>query len=58
MVWNLDWKINRNDNVAVLHMTPPRAFQRSQGDVNFKDVKTGGLGLINIKSLVASSLNT
>ena len=30
---------NRNDNVAVLHTTSPIAFQRSQDDVNCKDVK-------------------
>ena len=36
----------RNDNVAVLHTTSPRAFQRSQDDVNCtEDVKPRGLGL-------------
>ena len=32
-------------NVAVLHTTSPRTFQRSQDDVNCKDVKLRGLGL-------------
>ena len=39
-------KKNRNDNVAVLHTTSARTFQRSQDDVNCKDVKLRGLGLI------------
>ena len=30
---NYENKRNRNDNVAVLHTTSPRAFQRSQDDV-------------------------
>ena len=32
-------------NVAVLHTTSPRTFQRSQDDVNYKNVKHYGLGL-------------
>ena len=39
----LNKRLNRNDNVAVLHTTSPRTFQRSQDDVNCKDVKLPGL---------------
>ena len=53
-IWN---KRNRNNNVAVLHTTSPRAFQRSRGDVNCKDVKPCGLGSI-LSHLMASSSNT
>ena len=52
---------NANDNVAVVHTTSPRAFQRSRGYVTlYKDVKPRGLDRFNVEPLVvvAGSLNT
>ena len=48
-----NWKKNK---IIVSHTTSPRAFQRSQDNVNCKNVKRRGFGF-NIEPLMESSLN-
>ena len=55
MTNGLEFKRNRNDNVAVLHTTSSRTFQRSQDDINCKDVKPCRLGLTLSHALMESS---